>query len=138
MGKATCPYKRADDGWHDILYGCAMFGNLSMRVWLAAFAACVPLSVSSACAAELPAPSGIWQAAWRHETLPGALSSNQTFGADDGTVDPSLDPIGDIKGTDYWPYADSVTNIFNRKHLLAWKAQVDMEVADRRTLAAYR
>ena len=109
-----------------------------MRVWLAAIVTSVLLSVPSAYAAELPAPSGIWQAAWRHETLPGALSSNQTFGADDGTVDPSLDPIGEIKGTDYWPYADSVTNVFNRKHLLAWKTQIGMEVADRRTLAASR
>lgn len=109
-----------------------------MRVWAAAIAACVLLSAASAHAAELPTPSGLWQAAWRHETVLGALSSNQTFGADDGTVDPGLDPVGVLRGTDYWPYVDSVTNIFNRKHLLAWKAQVDMEVADRRTLAASR
>ena len=109
-----------------------------MRVLAMAIAACVLLSAASAHAAELPTPSGLWQAAWRHETVLGALSSNQTFGADDGTVDPGLDPVGVLRGTDYWPYVDGVTNIFNRKHLLAWKAQVDMEVADRRTLAASR
>jgi hypothetical protein len=115
-----------------------MFVNLLTRVWWVAVAACVLPSATSAQSAELGACSGLWQAAWRHETVLGALSSNQTFGADDGTVDPSLDPVGDIKGTDYWAYVDSVTNIFNRKHLLAWRAQVDMEVADRRTLEAYR
>ncbi len=105
-----------------------------MRVHLMAATACVLSSVASAQSAEQPASSGLWQAAWRHETVLGALSSNQTFGADDGTVDPSLDPIEDLRGTDYWPYVDSALNIFNRKHLLVWKTQVDMEVADRRTL----
>jgi len=126
--------------WVTIVVAFAMVascsGNLFMRVRLMAVAACVLSSVASAQSAEPPAPSGIWQAAWRHETVFGALSSNQTFGADDGTVDPGLDPIGALKGTDYWAYVDSALNIFNRKQLLAWKRQVDMEVADRRTLEA--
>ncbi|MCM5554018.1 hypothetical protein [Pleomorphomonas sp. NRK KF1] len=111
-----------------------MFVNLFTRVWWVAVAACVLPSAASAQTADLGASSGLWQAAWRHETVLGALSSNQMFGADDGTVDPGLDPVGDIWGTDYWAYADRVTNVFNRKQLLVWKRQVDMEVTDRRVL----
>lgn len=113
-----------------------MFVSLFMRVWWVAVAACVLSSAASAQTAARGAFSGLWQAAWRHEAVLGAFSSNQTFGADGGTVDPGLDPIGVLKGTDYWAYVDSALTIFNRKHLLAWKRQVDMEVADRRTLEA--
>jgi len=105
-----------------------------MRVCPIAVAACLLSSAAMAQSTGQSALSGIWQAAWRHETVLGALQSNQTFGADDGTVDPGLDPIEDLKGTEYWPYVDTALDIFNRKHLIAWKAQVDMEVEDRRTL----
>lgn len=80
--------------------------------------------------------SSLWPAAWRNATLLGAFSSDRTFGADDGTLDPDLDPIGELEGTGYWPFAERAAGIFNRRHLDAWKAQVGGELADRRVLEA--
>lgn len=75
-------------------------------------------------------------AALRQNSVIVSLITNQTWASDDGTTDPTLDVIDELRGTKYEAYTNRALNIFNRPALEAWKAQIDMEMEDKRTLEA--
>lgn len=72
-------------------------------------------------------------AAFRQENVIGSLLSYQWAG---GEADPSFNAWDSIKGTDYEDYWDRFTGSRNSGQAEAMKRQIDMELSDRRTIAA--
>jgi hypothetical protein len=75
-------------------------------------------------------------AAWRSQNIIGSTMANQMIGADFDTIEPDFNPFDAAKGTPYEAYPERLASIFNRKAFESFKAQVDMEEEDRRTLHA--
>jgi hypothetical protein len=75
-------------------------------------------------------------AAWRSQNIIGSTINNQMIGADFDTIEPDFNPFEAAKGTPYEAYPERLASIFNRKAFESFKAQVDMEEEDRRTLQA--
>ena len=72
-------------------------------------------------------------AAWRQENWIGSMLAQQTAG---GERVPGHNPWESIKGTEYEPYWDRFIASGNPGQDAAMKRQIDMELADRNTIAA--
>lgn len=75
-------------------------------------------------------------ASFRTDNMVGSAATNKTIGLNRYEREDGFNPLEEIKGTAYEPYAEQAAGIFNRRYFEAWKAQVDQEQDDRRTLEA--
>lgn len=82
---------------------------------------------------EGPRAEEVIAAAFRQENVIGSLMSAQIY---DGPRDPSFNPWDDIQGTEYEEYWDRFTAVGSSGESAALKRQIDMELEDRRTIAA--
>lgn len=85
-------------------------------------------------APDIPGAMEITAAAFRQENVIGSLVARQWAGDDER--DPSFNPWDHIRGTQYEQHWDAFTNVWNKGQFDAKKRQIDMEIADRRTLEA--
>lgn len=85
--------------------------------------------------AEVPTPSAqdVISAAFRQENVIGSMLARQTAG---GEWDADYNPWEDIKGTPYEAQWERFAQAGNSGQVAALKRQIDMETADRNTLAA--
>jgi hypothetical protein len=75
-------------------------------------------------------------AAWRTQNIIGSSLSNEMLGADLDTVEQDFNPFEAARGTKYEAYPERLAQLYNRKAFETFRAQVDREEEDRRTLDA--
>ena len=82
---------------------------------------------------DAPNAGDVIGAAFRQENPVVSFLSQHRAGGD---KDPTFNPWDDIAGTEFEPYWQKFTGVFNAGQSAALKQQITQELADRRTLAA--
>jgi hypothetical protein len=96
----------------------------------------IDIGDGSTAATPTPGWSELAGAAFRQDNVIASMLANQTAGINPRAKEEGFNPLDEIRGTSYEARSMEAAGIFNRRYFEAWKAQVDREEEDRRTVEA--